>query len=383
MSRVIGSTLALVIAGPALLVLEPTAPPHRPVGALAAAPLGAAAGVLLFAALARRRPQPLLSPLALVTATVVGVAGMSEEALWRGFALARLAPVAGLAAAIAITTAGFALAHVPALRVRGASVQLGTGVVFGCLFAATGSLLACALAHAAYNVLAILGRARTASAISLREVEKRFGAATAIHQVDLDVARGELVALLGPNGAGKTTLVSLVVGLRRPTRGCVRVLGGDPRGWRARRGIGTTPQEMGFPPTLRAGEILDLARAHAAAPPPLTDLAERFGVESFLRRQAGALSGGQRRRLALALAFAGTPELVVLDEPTTGLDVEARRQAWAAIRAFSASGGTVLFSTHHLDEAHALAGRTVVIARGAVVADGHVASENELLCLTR
>src|SRR5438552_3980673 len=263
MSRVIGSTLALTIAGPALLVLEPTAPPQRPVGALAAAPLGAVAGVLLFAALARRRPQALLSPLALLTATVVGVAGMSEEALWRGFALARLAPVAGLAAAIAITSAGFALAHVPALRVRGASVQLGTGAVFGCLFAATGSLL---------------------------------------------------------------------VGLRRPTRGRVRVLGGDPRRWRARRGIGATPQEMGFPPTLRAGEILDLARAHAAAPAPLTELAERFGVESFLRRQAGALSGGQRRRLALALAFARTPEPVVPLAPAPGPDVAARRQAWAARR---------------------------------------------------
>jgi ABC-type multidrug transport system ATPase subunit len=363
----------LALIGPALLVLSPTAPPRPPLHALAAAPLGIAAGAALFACLARTRPKLAPAPIALV---VVAVA-VSEEGLWRAFALARLAGPVGLAGAIAITSACFALTHVPALRLRGAAVQLVTGGLFGSLFAATGSLLACALAHAAYNAFAV----RPASAISLRGVEKTFGRTTALRDVDLTVQRGELVALLGPNGAGKTTLVSLVLGLRRPTAGHVLVLDGDPRRWRSRARIGATPQEMGFPPTLRPVEILELARAHSAAAHGLDELVARFGLESFLRRQTGALSGGQQRRLALALAFAGAPDLAVLDEPTTGLDVGARRQAWSAIASFARGGGTVLFTTHHLEEAHALAQRTVVLAHGTVVADGHVSSEDELLRL--
>jgi ABC-2 type transport system ATP-binding protein len=238
------------------------------------------------------------------------------------------------------------------------------------LFVSTGSLVACALAHASYNVLAVLARsgARPATpAVTFTRAEKRFGKRLALAPLDLTIERGELVALLGPNGAGKTTLVSLVVGLRRPTAGSVRILGRDPCDWRARKRLGATPQEMSFPPTLRAREILDLARAHATSPTPLADLVERFDLTGFLQRQSGALSGGQRRRLALALAFAGTPELAVLDEPTTGLDLESRRRAWGAIRAFATGGGTVLLTTHYLEEAQALAGRIVVLAQGEVV----------------
>jgi len=376
MSRTLARVAVLALAGPLLLVVAPTRPPRPPVAALAGVALGIAVGASLFAVLARTFPRPVFTRVA----GVVAVVGMSEEAIWRGFALGRVAPVAGPVAAVLVTSAAFASTHVPLLGVRGAAVHALTGGTFGLLFLATGSLLACAVAHATYNLAALAGRGSAASAIALRRATKSYRGRHALGPVDLTIEPGELVALLGPNGAGKTTLVSMCAGLRRPTAGSVRVFGSDPREWRARRRIGTTPQQMDFPPTLRGREILDLARLHAADPPPFDELVSRFGLADVLRPQNGALSGGQRRRLALALAFATSPDLVLLDEPTTGLDVESRRCAWDAIRAFD---GTVLFTTHHLEEAHALAGRVVVLARGAVVADGHVDSEEELLRLTR
>jgi ABC-2 type transport system ATP-binding protein len=374
MSRTLFSVALLAGAGPALLWLAPTAPPRAPLRHLASAPIGVAAGVALFVLLARGRPRVLLTPLAFATALVVASAGMSEEAIWRAFALGRIAPNAGLWAAVAVTSLAFAATHLPMLRARGAAVQLVTGAAFGALFVTTGSLVACALAHAAYNVLAVLGRrVPAAAAIELRGAEKRFHDRVALHPFDVTVERGELVALLGPNGAGKTTLVSLVVGLRRPSNGVVRIFERNPRDWRARSRLGTTPQQMDFPPTIRGREILELARAHSASAPPLTALVERFGLDDLLHQQNGALSGGQRRRLALALAFANDPELVVLDEPTTGLDVESRRGAWEAIGAFASAGGTVLLTTHSIEEADALARRVVVLARGRLVADGPLA----------
>jgi ABC-type multidrug transport system ATPase subunit/membrane protease YdiL (CAAX protease family) len=368
------SLLALVALGPTLLLWAPTTPVRTPVSPGAAAVAGLFVGAVLFGLLARQRFRLLVTPVSVAAALVVAAVGMSEEATWRAFALARLAPIAGLWPAAAVTTACFAATHVPALRVRGATVQLLTGAVFGTLFVATGSLVACALAHGSYNILAVLGRARPATAVTFRRVEKRFGGRVALHPLDLTVERGELVALLGPNGAGKTTFGNLVLGLRRPDRGDVRVFGRDPRHWRARSAVGSTPQEMGFPPTLRGREILELARAHWPSPSSLSLLIDRFGLADVIARQTGALSGGQRRRLALALAFAGDPDLVVLDEPTTGLDVEARRSAWEAITAFRAAGGTVLLATNQLDEADALAQRVVVLSKGTVLADGARAS---------
>lgn len=372
MSRALLPTAALIALGPALLWLSPTPPPRPPLASIASGPLGVLAGAALFAVLARARPRVLLAPLAVATALVVACAGISEEAVWRAFALGRVSPAVGMWTAVALTTVAFATTHLPMLRMRGAVVQLVTGGAFGALFVATGSLVACALAHATYNLFAVLSRSSLgpASALAFRGVEKRFGAKVALAPLDLTIEEGELVALLGPNGAGKTTLVSLVTGLRRPSRGDVRLFGRDPRDWRARAHLGTTPQQMDFPPTLRGREILDLARAHAVAPPTLAELAERFELDDLLHVQNGSLSGGQRRRLALALAFANAPALVVLDEPTTGFDVASRRGAWAAITAFAAAGGTVLLTTHYLEEADALADRVIVLARGEVVADG-------------
>ncbi|MFI6129589.1 ABC transporter ATP-binding protein [Micromonospora sp. NPDC051141] len=206
------------------------------------------------------------------------------------------------------------------------------------------------------------------------QVSRRYGEVLALDRVDLTVRAGELVGLLGPNGAGKSTLINLLVGLRRPTAGRVELLGGDPRDPASRRQLGVTPQETGLPGTLRVGEVVDFVSAHFPDPVPRGELLDRFGLTDRVRRQTGGLSGGQRRRLAVALAFVGRPRLVVLDEPTTGLDVEARHALWDAIRGFHADGGTVLLSSHYLEEVEALAQRVVVIGHGRVLADDSVAA---------
>lgn len=204
----------------------------------------------------------------------------------------------------------------------------------------------------------------------LRSAVKRYGEVEALRGVDLELRPGEVLALLGPNGAGKTTAVSLLLGLVRPDAGTAALFGGPPDRPEARRRIGVTPQETSFPETLRVREIVDLVRVHYPAPAPADALLARFGLEDVASRQAGGLSGGQRRRLAIALAFAGNPEAVFLDEPTTGLDVAARRAVWQAVRDFVAGGGSVLLTTHYLEEAEALATRVVMLHRGRVLAEG-------------
>ncbi|MEH0823251.1 MULTISPECIES: ABC transporter ATP-binding protein [unclassified Micromonospora] len=206
------------------------------------------------------------------------------------------------------------------------------------------------------------------------QATRRYGDVLALDRLDLEVRAGELVGLLGPNGAGKSTLINLLVGLRRPTAGRVELFGGDPRDPASRRHLGVTPQETGLPGTLRVGEVVDFVAAHFPDPVPKAELLDRFGLTAQVKRQTGGLSGGQRRRLAVALAFLGRPRLVVLDEPTTGLDVEARHTLWEAIRAFHADGGTVLLSSHYLEEVEALAHRVVVMGRGRVLADDTVAA---------
>ncbi len=207
-------------------------------------------------------------------------------------------------------------------------------------------------------------------AAGLRTVSKRFGEAVALDRVDLAVEAGEIVALVGPNGAGKTTALAILLGLRRPDEGAAEIFGVDPRQVRARLAVGVTPQESGFPPTLRVREIVELVRAHFPCAVPTDELLGRFRLDTIARRQAGGLSGGERRRLSVALAFAGDPAAIFLDEPTAGLDVESRRSVWAEIDRYSADDGTVLLTTHYLDEAERLAGRIVLLAQGRVVADG-------------
>jgi ABC-2 type transport system ATP-binding protein len=204
------------------------------------------------------------------------------------------------------------------------------------------------------------------------DVVRRYGPTVALDHVTVEVSAGELVGLLGPNGAGKSTLLNLLVGLRRPTSGRVELFGGDPRDPRHRRQVGVTPQETGLPATLRVREVVDFVGRHFADPVDTGELLSRFGLADVAARQTGGLSGGQRRRLAVALAFVGRPRLVLLDEPTTGLDVQARHALWDGIRGFADEGGTVLLTSHYLEEVEALARRVVVLGGGRVLADGPV-----------
>lgn len=205
--------------------------------------------------------------------------------------------------------------------------------------------------------------------IEVDHVTRRYGAVTALDDVSLTVREGELVGLLGPNGAGKSTLLSLVSGLRRPDSGTVRLFGGDPRDPASRTGLGTTPQETGLPSTLRVGEVVDLVAGHYPDPMPRDEVLERFDLSPLVRRQTGGLSGGQRRRLAVALSLVGRPRVVLLDEPTTGLDVEARHVLWQALRDYQAGGATVVVTSHYLEEIEALARRVVVVGSGRVLVD--------------
>jgi ABC-2 type transport system ATP-binding protein len=204
----------------------------------------------------------------------------------------------------------------------------------------------------------------------VEEASKRFGDGVALDRLSLTVEAGSTVALLGANGAGKTTLISLLLGLRRPDAGRVRVLDGDPRTPAIRRSLGTALQDVGVPTTLKVDELVRFIGAHFEETGPIGELLARFGLDRVASRQAGGLSGGQRRRLALALAFVGRPPLVILDEPTASLDPEGRAAMWAAADELRCEGGTVLVATHDLHEAEAVADRVVVVAAGRVVADG-------------
>jgi ABC-2 type transport system ATP-binding protein len=208
-----------------------------------------------------------------------------------------------------------------------------------------------------------------APVVELLAVSKRFGTVEALREASFAVRPGEVVALLGPNGAGKTTAISIMLGLRRPTSGQVRLLGMDPHDRRVRSRCGVMLQESGVPLTLTVRELVDLFRSYYPAPLPtaqiiaMADLADKSGA------RAGSISGGQRQRLYFALAVCGDPVVLFLDEPTAGLDVEARRDFWGQIRGFVQAGKTILLTTHYLEEADALADRIVVIAQGHVIAD--------------
>ncbi|MEV4703559.1 ABC transporter ATP-binding protein [Actinoplanes sp. NPDC049316] len=215
------------------------------------------------------------------------------------------------------------------------------------------------------------------------DVSRSYGSVLALDHVDLDVHAGELVGLLGPNGAGKSTLVNLLTGVRRPTGGRVELCGGDPRDPATRKVLGVTPQETGLPSALRVGEVVDFVRAHYPDPLGRDELLDRFGLGDLVRRQTGGLSGGQKRRVAVALAFVGRPRIVFLDEPTTGLDVAARHALWNGVRQFHAEGGTVVLTSHYLEEVEALASRVVVVGEGRVLADDSVAAVRGLVAIRR
>ena len=204
----------------------------------------------------------------------------------------------------------------------------------------------------------------------LERVTKRYGDTIALQDFSLDISRGGVLALLGPNGAGKTTSVKLLLGLASPSSGSATLFGGDPKRAANRRRIGAMLQVGKVPETLRVREHIDLFRSYYPAPLQFSEVLELGGLEGIEDRKFGDLSGGQRQRVLFALALCGDPELLFLDEPTLGFDVEVRRAFWKQIRGFVARGRTVLLTTHYLEEADALADRVVVINHGSIVADG-------------
>jgi ABC-2 type transport system ATP-binding protein len=209
-------------------------------------------------------------------------------------------------------------------------------------------------------------------AIAVRGLRKRYGGQVALDAVDLTVERGELLALLGPNGAGKTTLVEILEGHRRADAGSVSVLGFDPgrreRAFRDR--IGVVLQEEGIDSVITVREALELYGAAYPDPRPAEKVLELVGLADRASARASTLSGGQRRRLDLGLGIVGRPALLFLDEPTTGFDPAARRQAWGLISGLRTDGTTILLTTHYMEEAQRLADRVVVLAAGRVIADG-------------
>jgi ABC-2 type transport system ATP-binding protein len=207
-------------------------------------------------------------------------------------------------------------------------------------------------------------------AISFAGVTKRYGAVLALDQVSFTIEPGEMVALLGPNGAGKSTTVDVLLGLRQPDGGTARVLGQPPRRATGSGRVGAMLQSGSLPDRALVSEVVDLARQLYHSPHTLTALLELAGLTELARRRTDRLSGGQARRVQLAIALAGDPQVLFLDEPTTGLDVQSRRLFWDGVRRAAAAGTTVLFATHYLDEADANASRILVLAGGHVVADG-------------
>jgi ABC-2 type transport system ATP-binding protein len=209
-------------------------------------------------------------------------------------------------------------------------------------------------------------------AIEVRGLTKRYGSLEAVRGIDLRVEVGEVFALLGPNGAGKTTTVEILEGHRRRTAGEVRVLGHDPaRGERAyRERIGIVLQSTGLQEYLTVREVVDLHAGYYPRPRDVDEVLRLVGLHEQRDRRVNKLSGGQRRRVDLAVALAGDPELLFLDEPTTGFDPSARRQAWDMIRGLTGLGKTIFLTTHYMDEAQLLAHRVAVISGGRIVAEG-------------
>jgi len=209
-------------------------------------------------------------------------------------------------------------------------------------------------------------------AIEVQGLRKSYGDVEAVRGIDMRVATGEVFALLGPNGAGKTTTVEVLEGHRDRDAGDVRVLGYDPashdRAFKQR--IGIVLQTTGVEPYLTVEEVIDLFRGYYPAPRPLDELIEVVGLEDKRTSLVRKLSGGQQRRLDVALGLAGDPELLFLDEPTTGFDPSARRSAWQLVKRLQSLGKTIFLTTHYMDEAQALANRVAIIVDGRIVAEG-------------
>jgi len=214
------------------------------------------------------------------------------------------------------------------------------------------------------------GARRSDPAVSLVGVTKDFGQVHAVRGIDLEIGTGEIVAFLGPNGAGKTTTIDMVLGLSRPTSGDVRVLGLEPRQAIARGLVSAVMQTGGLLKDVTVRETVQYTASLFASAQSVDEVLRRAGIADLADRKVGKCSGGEQQRLRFAMALLPDPALLLLDEPTTGMDVEGRRAFWSAIRADAERGRTVLFATHYLEEADQYADRIVLVRKGRVVADG-------------
>jgi ABC-2 type transport system ATP-binding protein len=203
-------------------------------------------------------------------------------------------------------------------------------------------------------------------------VRKTFGTTIALENLSLAVHEGELLSVLGPNGAGKSTAIELLLGLQRPDAGVASLFGRSPPTLAERQQIGVMMQEVVLPPDLRAREHIDLASSYYASPHDVDELIVLTDIRAFSNKRYGDLSGGQKRQVQFAMAICGRPRLLFLDEPTVGLDVQARARMWSTIRALVKQGCSIVLTTHYLEEADALADRVAVIAKGKLIAEGSV-----------
>jgi ABC-2 type transport system ATP-binding protein len=211
-----------------------------------------------------------------------------------------------------------------------------------------------------------------ASLASLKSAHKQFGKIKALDGFDLTVNRGELLALLGPNGAGKSTAISILLGLQRADAGSAELFGLDPQDIAGRRRIGIMMQEVVLPGVMRPRELLEQVASYYPTPYDVEPVLKRLSLESLAERPYGKLSGGQKRQVQFAMAICGRPELLFLDEPSVGLDVQAREALWRVVRDLLHEGCSIVLTTHYLEEAEALADRVAVMARGRLIANGSV-----------
>lgn len=222
----------------------------------------------------------------------------------------------------------------------------------------------------------------------LQDAHKTYGKMKALDGVDLQLHAGQVLALLGPNGAGKTTAIGMLLGMVDADQGSATLSGRPPQTLAARRHVGVMLQSTGIPDTLKVSELLDLTRSYYADPLSVADCVALAGLGNLLTRRYGKLSGGQQRRVQFAMAICGRPRVLFLDEPTTGLDIEARQGLWKAIGELVAAGCAVLLTTHYLEEAEALADQVAVLHHGRIVAAGSVAqirahvSQRRIRCIT-
>ena len=216
------------------------------------------------------------------------------------------------------------------------------------------------------------------AAVSVRGLVKRYGSVEAVRGIDLELQQGEIVAFLGPNGAGKTSTIDMVLGLSRPDGGTAEVFGMAPRTAVAHGLVTAVMQTGGLLKDLTVAETVELTAALFAHTRPVAEVLQRAGLTEIAGRRVGRCSGGEQQRLRFAMALLSDPRLLILDEPTTGMDVEGRREFWQAIRQDATRGRTILFATHYLDEADAYADRIVLVREGSIVADGTTAEIKNL-----